>query len=126
MRLTTLPGGIVSDKYAGIRDRLTQEHTDLLHQLTEMGINPTSGNPTEVEFEHGFADSGAAAAEKANLLTVADTLKDTLSEVIAALKSLDDGTYGTCTQCGEPIPFERLEARPQSRICFTCKQRNGG
>lgn len=116
----------MSEKYADIRARLNEEHTDLRHQLAEMGINPTSGNPTDVEFEHGFADSGAAAAEKANLLTVADTLKETLSEVIAALKSLDDGTYGTCIQCGEPIPFERLEARPQSRICITCKQRNGG
>jgi RNA polymerase-binding protein DksA len=41
-----------------------------------------------------------------------------LSEIEAALKRIDDGTYGTCGGCGKEIPAERLEAVPWSRLCI--------
>ena len=109
-----------------IRRRLNDERGDLVHQLEEMGFDPQTGSPKDVEFEHGFADSGAATAEKANLLSLAEALMSSLTEVDEALKAMDDGTYGVCARCGTEIPVERLEARPQSRLCVTCKQAVGG
>jgi DnaK suppressor protein len=41
-----------------------------------------------------------------------------LSEIDAALKRLDDGTYGTCTVCGKQIGEERLEAMPWASLCI--------
>ena len=38
-----------------------------------------------------------------------------LAEVEHALQRVADGTYGTCEECGRPIPDERLEARPATR-----------
>ena len=35
-----------------------------------------------------------------------------LDAIDAALKRIEDGTYGICTNCGKPIPEERLEAVP--------------
>lgn len=40
-----------------------------------------------------------------------------LTEVRAALKRIDDGTYGDCAACGKPIGWERLMARPYARTC---------
>jgi DnaK suppressor protein len=37
-----------------------------------------------------------------------------------ALKRMDDGSYGVCRRCEEPIPFARLEARPESPLCVDC------
>ena len=37
-----------------------------------------------------------------------------------ALKRMDDGTYGTCLECGEPISRERLEAVPYAPLCKNC------
>ncbi|MED1602824.1 TraR/DksA C4-type zinc finger protein [Alkalihalophilus marmarensis] len=41
--------------------------------------------------------------------------KDELEEINQALAAIEDGTYGICEVCGEPIPFERLEALPTAR-----------
>ena len=41
-----------------------------------------------------------------------------LREVDAALKRLDDGTYGACTNCGTTIRRERLEALPYASNCI--------
>jgi len=46
-----------------------------------------------------------------------------LGEVDAALRRLDDGSYGTCEGCGTPVPDARLEARPTARTCVGCTGR---
>lgn len=38
-------------------------------------------------------------------------------QVLAAQRRLDEGSYGTCVDCGRPIDDERLEARPQAERC---------
>ena len=43
--------------------------------------------------------------------------EDTISQVDAALARMEDGTYGVCVECKEPIPFERLEAIPYTEYC---------
>ena len=43
-----------------------------------------------------------------------------VDEVDAALRRVDDATYGTCERCGRPIPEERLEARPVARTHVAC------
>ena len=43
-----------------------------------------------------------------------------LVEVEHALRRVDEGTYGTCESCGQPIAAGRLEARPTSRTCIGC------
>ena len=106
-----------------LRKRLVVEHEDLLLQLREMGIDTRTGAPANVEFAQGSADAGQAAAEKSELLSIADNLITTLREVEAALERMDRGTYGLCETCGAQIPPERLEARPYARQCVTCKTR---
>jgi DnaK suppressor protein len=39
------------------------------------------------------------------------------------LISIEDGSYGICEDCEEPISFQRLEARPVTNYCITCKIR---
>jgi len=38
------------------------------------------------------------------------------------MSRIDDGSYGHCEVCGEPIETERLEARPEAELCIDCKQ----
>lgn len=44
-----------------------------------------------------------------------------LRQIIQALKAIEEGDYGYCQSCGEDIPLERLEARPESVYCVACK-----
>jgi RNA polymerase-binding transcription factor DksA len=42
------------------------------------------------------------------------------AQVLIALDRIEDGTYGRCRVCGEPIPFLRLECVPDTSRCVTC------
>lgn len=44
-----------------------------------------------------------------------------LGEIKAALARMDDGSYGTCGDCGEPVDYERLLAYPTARRCAHCQ-----
>lgn len=48
--------------------------------------------------------------------------KTFLDKVEKALRSIDDGTFGTCEECEEPISVKRLEARPETTLCIRCKE----
>jgi len=43
-----------------------------------------------------------------------------LAAIIDALKRIEHGTYGLCTECGEPASFGRLSVFPESRECARC------
>lgn len=44
-----------------------------------------------------------------------------LASVQAALMRFETGTYGECTRCEEPLPFEELRGRPEAAICTACQ-----
>lgn len=60
-------------------------------------------------FEHLRAAGGASG--------------DELEELMAALRRLDDGTWGSCLECGEAIGRNRLLSLPEARTCCGCAWR---
>lgn len=45
-----------------------------------------------------------------------------LKKVEEALERIEEGTFGLCTECEEPIELKRLEARPTATHCVSCKE----
>lgn len=107
----------------GARTALTQEREKLVRQLDELGATETGDLRPDLEFEDGFADAGAATAERTEVLGLVESLKGQLSSVDQALIKVGNGTYGSCDQCGLPIPPARLDARPASVLCIDCKNK---
>ena len=106
-----------------LRRRLDSDREQIVTQLVDMGVDPSTGVPDGESFNEGFADSGQATAEKARILSIAEGLLQTKREIDAALKRVEDGSFGRCESCGEAIPPERLEARPFARLCMKCARR---
>ncbi|MCA9642273.1 MAG: TraR/DksA C4-type zinc finger protein [Polyangiaceae bacterium] len=48
--------------------------------------------------------------------------KTFLEKIQKALERIDDGSFGDCEECGEPISEKRLEARPETTLCIRCKE----
>lgn len=46
-----------------------------------------------------------------------------LREISAAIARIDDGTYGTCVDCGNDIPLARLQVQPAAARCIECQER---
>ena len=69
------------------------------------------------------ADVGAKTFEREHELAVTHNARELLAQSERALARIDEGTYGTCESCGEPIGKARLQAFPRATLCVACKQR---
>jgi DnaK suppressor protein len=45
-----------------------------------------------------------------------------LEKIQKAIDKIEDGSFGTCEECGSPISIKRLEARPETTLCIRCKE----
>ncbi|MGZ6928750.1 MAG: TraR/DksA family transcriptional regulator [Acidimicrobiia bacterium] len=99
------------------RDELIAERDHLVTQLQQLGRAPGT---RELDFDEGFADSGQVTAERGEVDALAGSLSENLADIEAALAKLEDGTYGKCESCGQPIGAARLEAMPSARLCISC------
>jgi DnaK suppressor protein len=99
-----------------LRASLEQERSDLRARLAEMGL--LSGG--DLAFDQNFADSSQVTAERGEVEALAGNLRESLTDVEAALVKLDNGTFGVCEGCGEPIAPDRLEAKPAAKLCMEC------
>ncbi|MBM2619961.1 TraR/DksA C4-type zinc finger protein [Actinoplanes sp. LDG1-06] len=68
------------------------------------------------------ADSGSKTAERDAATSLLRTLLDRRTQAEHAMQRLNDGTYGNCEGCSNPIPWERLEIFPSATTCVNCKQ----
>ncbi|WP_375003139.1 TraR/DksA family transcriptional regulator [Aeromicrobium sp. CTD01-1L150] len=69
------------------------------------------------------ADVGSNSLERDAEMSLAANQRELLLQTERALQRLDQGTYGQCEQCGEPIGKMRLQAFPRATLCMQCKQR---
>ena len=84
--------------------------------LTEQSANDMVGELSS--YDQHQADMGTETFEREKDLSILEQVEAELADVEHALRRLDDGTYGTCEACGKPIPEERLEALPATRLCL--------
>ena len=103
-----------------LRKELETEREAVLGQLRDRGAEPHGDKIDAMDVDDNFADSAAATAERSETLALISTERERLADIEAALARMDEGTYGTCAQCGRPIPEARLEARPLSVRCVDC------
>jgi DnaK suppressor protein len=74
---------------------------------------------TNADDEHD-PEGATIAFERSQIGALVAQAREHLAEIDLAAGRLDDGTYGTCERCGDPIPAGRLEARPTARRCVAC------
>jgi RNA polymerase-binding transcription factor DksA len=64
------------------------------------------------------ADVGSETFEREKDFSILEQVEAELHDVQRALQRLDEGTYGICEACNQPIGDERLEALPATRFCI--------
>jgi RNA polymerase-binding transcription factor DksA len=99
------------------RDRLQAEVAGLGSEALR-NAGEASGNLSHTPLH--LADLGTDASDQVVAISLLAKGGWTLEEVCAALARLEDGTVGSCTECGREIPEERLRALPYARHCIDC------
>jgi len=69
-----------------------------------------------------MADRASAEADRALELRTRDRQRKLVSKIDAALRRIENGTYGYCEQTGEPISLRRLEARPTATLSLAAQE----
>ncbi len=109
------------------RDKLLDELGYLKETSLEKSYQDYTGEHSTYSFH--MADQGTDAQEREKAFLFASREGRFLSYLDRALEMIDEGTYGYCQMCKEPISKVRLEAVPTAKLCVNCKQKkeeNGG
>jgi RNA polymerase-binding protein DksA len=69
------------------------------------------------------ADRATMESDRAFTLRIRDRERKLIKKIRGALTRLDNGTFGICEECGEDVGVPRLNARPVTRLCINCKNK---
>lgn len=98
---------------ARLREELEEAEEDLDYLMRHSGEG--SGDDQ--------ADAGSATWEREHELSLANNARALLEQTEHALERIDQGSYGICEHCGNPIGKMRLQAFPRATLCMPCKKK---
>ncbi len=99
------------------RDELRAEYAQTMSEIAELQRDRLTDSAGDDQ-----ADTGTKTFEREQEISLANGMLERVTQVERALERLDEGGYGWCERCGNPIPVERLAAFPSATLCVTCKQ----
>jgi DnaK suppressor protein len=102
------------------RQRLLRWKDEILRESKET-LNSLASDSTP---HADLADRASSEAERANELRARDRQRKLISKIDAALRRIEEGTYGFCEDTGDPISLRRLEARPIATLSLEAQERH--
>jgi DnaK suppressor protein len=114
---------VATAKNKQIKTRLEAEKKRIEEEL---GSSKASQQTDERREGSPFGKREEEATESMELekrLALENRLQAMLTEVDKAIRKLDNGTYGFCDVCNNPIDPARMEALPQAILCMSCRQK---
>jgi RNA polymerase-binding protein DksA len=105
------------------RTALLEERARVEKAIASLHANHPGSIDDEVEEISGSSDNHLGDTATATLdreidYTLGENSEQVLTEIDAALRRIESGTYGTCARCGGQIAPERLEAYPWASLCI--------
>lgn len=110
------------------KQQLLQEKADIEHEIEHMEeLAMKVGLQDSIDelsfYDNHPADIATEVFERSKDIALRDNMHHQIAKIDDALQLVEQGTYGTCQECGKVIPEERLEAFPSATVCFTCKEK---
>jgi DnaK suppressor protein len=101
------------------RDRLVQKRDEIVARAEQTLRQDMTLDADDLPDEMDLASSEYLQAFTFRLR---GREKNLLDKIQKALDRIDNGTFGVCEECSEPISIKRLEARPETTLCIRCKE----
>ena len=101
-----------------IATELRSRRAQLAAELERITEPPAEG--AAVSFGKRVGDGTAEAVERLATTATARSLSASIADIDRALDKIEEGSYGTCDDCGRPIAPARLEALPATPFCVDC------
>jgi DnaK suppressor protein len=107
------------------RDLLLDERRQVeaaLGRLHDENPSTITDGEEEETFDNHLGDAATITFDREMDDTLAENAGQMLAAINEALKRIEEGTFGTCARCGQPIAEARLEAMPYATKCIDCKR----
>ncbi len=105
-------------------EKIKQQLLEKKAQIIESLENNSKESQNEKSGVEDTADEVTAELSRETLYKLSQTEREKLFLIEIALKKIENGTYGVCEECGEPIGEKRLEALPWVRLCIECSEKD--
>jgi RNA polymerase-binding protein DksA len=108
------------------RELLQQERQrvkEALEYLQEENPGSIKDETEDSTVDNHLADLATVTLDREIDYTLEENSENVLKEIDKALEKIDEGTFGVCETCGNPIAEERLAAIPYATQCIDCKRR---
>ncbi|MBI1239832.1 MAG: RNA polymerase-binding protein DksA [Alphaproteobacteria bacterium] len=102
------------------RRKLNQWKEDILRESRQTLENLQADTTQHSD----LADRASSETERALELRTRDRQRKLIAKIDAALRRIEDGSYGFCEETGEPITIRRLEARPIATLSLEAQERH--
>jgi DnaK suppressor protein len=99
------------------------EALDYLHKENPGSLEDETGELVSGSADQHMADTATETVDREIDYTLEASDGRLLAAIDSALVRIDDGTYGTCVNCGAQIASGRLEAMPWATLCIDCKRK---
>lgn len=96
-----------------------------LHDKSPSSLEDELGEIGLGRDDNHLGDTASETYERELDQGLEEGVQQTLGEIEAALRRVEDGTYGNCLMCGQPIAEQRLRAIPWARLCIDDQRRVG-
>jgi DnaK suppressor protein len=106
---------------ARYKDSLLSKRADIV--LAGAAVRPVQATERTSSRQGDLADQAMGNNEVHIQLKLKQTDAKILQAIEEALSRIEQGTYGVCRDCGEPVASARLNAIPWTRSCITCKEK---
>jgi DnaK suppressor protein len=108
------------ERLASFKKQLLEKHQQLAAETGRTALYATADQEDAAIKDLG--DQANAAYTREFFFELGNGDRRVLRDVVAALQKIDDGSFGNCERCGEPIADKRLEALPFARYCIDCQR----
>ena len=105
---------------AGLRESLDLKRQEML-SFYEHDMH--AGQASTDDNADDFADRANNSYNRELMFSLSDNERQMLIKIEEAMKRLDEGSYGRCGHCSEPIGLPRLKALPWALYCIDCQER---
>lgn len=103
------------------KELLLREKSRILREILKMEKEVSELRENEIVKDIGDMSSDNFSEQL--LVNLEERERKILEEIERALEKIENGTYGICERCGEPIEEKRLEAKPYARYCIACRKK---
>jgi DnaK suppressor protein len=121
MAITTTTASITESRYQSLKAMLEERRRELVREVHFRIRDARAENV----HEHGVLDEGETSdidIQEEIGFTLIEMKTETLEKIKAALRRIDEGTYGVCYDCGDAITERRLRALPFALRCRDCEE----